>query len=157
MVTTNTKETRSGKAIGIAVGIPIIVVAVIMTVAFLGDLERDKEMHPSREKDEMHIVQLQVIWADLDANGNRVGSDRSITITYFLDDVRYAATRDEKGSLWTETFAVPRGTQVILLVEEDERGGYKECLIRIDGKIALPGGYMHRNDAGDCRVEAVVP
>lgn len=153
MVVSTRERARTGKTVGIL----IIVVAVIMAVAFLDDLERDKELHPSREKDEMHIVQLQVIWADLDANGNRIGSDRSITITYFLDDVRYAATRDEEGSLWTETLAVPRGTQVALLVEEDERGGYKECLIRIDGRIALPGGYEHRNDAGDCRVEAMVP
>lgn len=145
------------KTVGNVIGILVLVAVGAMALALLGDLERDKEMHPSQEKDEMHIVQLQVIWADLDANGNRIGSDRSITITYFLDDVQYTATRDEEGSLWTETFAVPRGTQVILLVEEDERGGYKECLIRIDGKIALPGGYMHRNDAGDCRVEAVVP
>lgn len=150
---TGTKRTRTGNTVGIL----IVVVVGIVALAFLGDLEQDKEMHPSREQDEMHIVQLQVIWADLDANGNRISSNRSITISYFLDDVRYAVTRDEEGSLWTETIAVPRGTQVTLLVEEDERGGYKECLIRIDGKIALPGGYMHRNDAGDCRVEAVVP
>jgi hypothetical protein len=49
------------------------------------------------------------------------------------------------------------GTEVRLLVEQLGQGGFLLCQITADGEIVAPNGYMHRNDAGDCDAEGVVP
>lgn len=83
---------------------------------------------------------------------------RDVTITYWVDGVEHAATRDDRpGEPWTEYLALHPGAEVRLLVEQHGVGGFLMCSISANGKVLLPNGYMHRNDAGDCDINGVVP
>jgi len=105
-----------------------------------------------------HFEPGQGTWPDGEPRREFRDDDRDVTITYWVDGVQHAATRDDRpGEPWTEYLALHSGAEVRLLVEQHGVGGFLMCSISANGKVLLPSGYMHRNDAGDCDVSGVVP
>lgn len=104
-----------------------------------------------------HFEDTGETWEDGEPRSKFVNDDREMTITFWVDGILYPAVRDEQvGSPWTEYLALHEGAEVRLLVEQHGTGGFLMCSISANGKILLPNGYMHRNDAGDCDVTGVV-
>lgn len=104
-----------------------------------------------------HFEDTGEVWEGTDKPKLRfVVDDRNVTITYWIDGVRYLATRDDDpGEPWVEYLALQPGTEIRLLVEQHEYGGLLTCWISVNG-TTLPGGFMERNDAGDCDITSVV-
>lgn len=82
---------------------------------------------------------------------------RAITVTWKID----GAGESEKvtRSIWKREEIAFTGSVASLTVEQDERGGFTQCEILVNGKMdpiwQVDHGfnpYMHRNDAGDCKV-----
>lgn len=103
-----------------------------------------------------HFEDTGETWKDGEPRSVFRSDDREMTITYWIDGVRYPAVRDEPGSTWTEYLALHEGAEVRLLVEQHGAGGFLMCSVTGNGKVLEPNGYMHRNDAGDCDVNGVV-
>lgn len=104
-----------------------------------------------------HFEETGETWEDGEPRSAFRGDDRDMTITYWVDGVRYPAVRDdEPGEPWTEYLALHEGAEIRLLVEQHGAGGFLMCSISSNGKVLAPNGYMHRNDAGDCDVNGVV-
>lgn len=61
---------------------------------------------------------------------------------------------DWHGSRWNTTQRAWPGAEVELTVEAVGQGRYINCIAEVDGEIV---DYMHRNDAGDCKVSYVIP
>lgn len=108
-------------------------------------------------EDDRKLVILTVAWGQFRDN-SFVGDEREITITYWVDGDRHSAVDrdDDSGSTWTEYLVVPDGTEIELLAEQGGTGGFLMCSIAANGKTLFPDGYMHRNDAGDCRARGIV-
>ena len=105
-----------------------------------------------------HFEPGEGTWPDGEPRRKFRDDDRDVTITFWVDGVEHAATRDDRpGEPWTEYLALHSGAEVRLLVEQHGIGGFLMCSISANGKVLLPNGYMHRNDAGDCDVNGVVP
>lgn len=141
-----------------ALAVLLLLLNAAMNGGELGGPERDHEVRaPAVEDEDRKIVVLTVV-AGRFTDGKFEGSGRDLTITYWVNGERFAADRDEpEGGPWNEILALSSGAEVRLLVEQHGEGGFLMCNISSEGRTLSPNGYMHRNDAGDCDVNGVVP
>lgn len=153
----------AGAVLGV-LGLLAVMAGLGMT--FLGGQD-DNEVTGSEDRESARLVVLTGVWGHfepgggMDGNGEPtslfVGDDRDVTITYFIDGVPHAATRDEvQVGVWAEYLAIHPGAEVRLLIEQHGVGGFLMCSIMVNGRTLTPDGYMHRNDAGDCEVSGIV-
>lgn len=147
------------------------VLAVLAIIAGLGMTflsgQDDNEATGPEDRESARLVVFTGVWGHFEpgggTNGNGeptsifVGDDRDLTITYFIDGVPHAATRDEvQVGVWAEYLAIHPGAEVRLLIEQHGTGGFLLCSITVNGRTLTPDGYMRRNDAGDCEVSGTV-
>lgn len=117
----------------------------VTTTLTPGPIHADPGQTDDREK---FRVEIHALWEP----------DRPMTATMWIDNDQ---TTQRFTALDTPEFYREKelvgGTRIKLLVEQHDRGGFLQCDILVDGKIAMPNGYMHRNDLGDCVVDHQLP
>src|SRR5690554_1969505 len=135
---------------------------------------------PSEEDTDQERVQVTwtVLWGQMRLTGevyedtgkpkrDLLCDERDLTITTYVDgepavhDQYDSDAGDDERCTWRWHQAVPKGSELRLLVEEGSPGGtpvnerWKMCQINVDGHMALPNGWATAPQGSDCEVWGV--
>lgn len=163
-------EAKTGSSNAVAAVIGTLAVFMLLAALGMSLWGRDQPQEPglgTNPEDldpNRKLVHFSVNWGhfgtDEDGIERLLPDDRDLTINYWIDGNRFAVPGGpdpyEEGA-WNEYHALSPGVEVRLRVEQHGTGGFLQCWIMANGEFVRPNGYMHRNDAGDCTVDGIVP